>query len=485
MASHSIVVDNVSYTYAEKSVPALDGVSISIPKGARLLVLGENGSGKSTLLRMLSGLHKPSHGKATVLGRDSFLDTTLNRDVARVGSTWSQAVKWPSTVDSHVSLERDIDADRFAELMGVLSINRSWRIDKISDGQRRRVQILLGILHKKEVILLDECSNDIDAVDRIRILDFLKKESTDKGATAIYATHILDGMKDWATHVAVLSEAKLVYYEPIEKVDCTSLHEFATRWIERPHCAEIDPSVLQVDGVPAEERVVRGVNLSYRYEDNELLKGANFEVPAGSRVLVVGRNGCGKSTLLRLTAGVNFAPKNALYVGSKQCFHDASLGGVLSLSGGWWEEGQPEWDLEVSEMVHATKLDDLPPLARGLADVLGIDLKWRVRSISAGQRKRVQLLLTLMEKRAVLLLDEATADLDVVQRRRLLEYLRMCSEAAGITVLYCTHIFEDMYWWPSHVMIVSKRLRQVQVLPWGPTSSAEEFMAELRRDDVV
>ncbi|KAF2611357.1 hypothetical protein F2Q70_00007024, partial [Brassica cretica] len=92
-----------------------------------------------------------------------------------------------------------ISAARF--VVKVLDIDISWRLHKVSDGQRRRVQICMGLLKPFKVLLLDEITVDLDVLARADLLTFLRKECQERGATIIYATHIFDGLEDWPTHI--------------------------------------------------------------------------------------------------------------------------------------------------------------------------------------------------------------------------------------------------------------------------------------------
>ncbi|KAJ7525622.1 hypothetical protein O6H91_17G059500 [Diphasiastrum complanatum] len=80
---------------------------------------------------------------------------------------------------------------------------------KVSDGQCRRVQICMGLLHVFQVLLLDEVTVDLDVVARMDLLSFLMEECEQRGATVVYSTHIFDGLESWATHLAYVEDGKL------------------------------------------------------------------------------------------------------------------------------------------------------------------------------------------------------------------------------------------------------------------------------------
>lgn len=81
-----------------------------------------------------------------------------------------------------------IDPERRAKLIEVLDINPNWRMHTVSDGQRRRVQICLGLLKPFDVLLLDEITVDLDVLGRADLMQFLKQECQQRGATIVYVS---------------------------------------------------------------------------------------------------------------------------------------------------------------------------------------------------------------------------------------------------------------------------------------------------------
>lgn len=116
-----------------------------------------------------------------------------------------------------------VDPVRRAKLISLLDIDLEWRLNRVSDGQRRRVQIAMGLLKPYQVLLLDEITVDMDVVGRLDLLQFFKEECAQRGATIIYATHIFDGLESWPTHIAYVEDGRMVTGGPVMSIP--ALHE--------------------------------------------------------------------------------------------------------------------------------------------------------------------------------------------------------------------------------------------------------------------
>lgn len=103
------------------------------------------------------------------------------------------------------SIGGDAYPDRRDELVRILDIDTSWRLHAVSDGERRRVQLAMGLLRPWTVLLLDEVTVDLDLLSRHNFLNFLKRETESRGATVVYATHIVDNLNAWPTHLVHMS----------------------------------------------------------------------------------------------------------------------------------------------------------------------------------------------------------------------------------------------------------------------------------------
>lgn len=211
------------------STPLIEDFSLSLHSGDRCLLVGSNGAGKTTILKILGGKHLVEPHMVRILGRSAFHDTTLTSsgDLSYLGGEWKREVAFAGfevAIQMDVSAEKmiygvaGIDPQRIDELIKVLDINLSWRMHKVSDGQRRRVQICMGLLKPFKVLLLDEITVDLDVLARADLLKFLRKECEERGATIIYATHIFDGLENWPSHVVYVAHGKLQLAMPMDKV---------------------------------------------------------------------------------------------------------------------------------------------------------------------------------------------------------------------------------------------------------------------------
>ena len=189
---NAIEVKNVHKRFG--SVQALNGLSLSVPKGQIYGLLGPNGSGKSTLIRTIVGLLEPDSGSVTVLGQ-SMPDKNI---LARLGyMTQASALYNDLTVWQNVSFFaglmgcRDKTAIEEAIAFVDLSDRRHSRISTLSGGMRQRVSLASVLAHKPELILLDEPTVGVDPQLRFQFWDHFRA-MTARGITLLVSSHVMD-----------------------------------------------------------------------------------------------------------------------------------------------------------------------------------------------------------------------------------------------------------------------------------------------------
>ncbi|PWA34688.1 non-intrinsic ABC protein 9 [Artemisia annua] len=279
-----VVINKLKFTYPgidghppPGSVPLIEDFSLSLKSGERCLLVGSNGAGKTTILKILGGKHMVEPDMVRVLGRSVFHDTSLTSsgDLAYLGGEWRREVAFAGfdvAIQMDISAEKmlfgvaGVDPQRRAELIKVLDVDLSWRMHKVSDGQRRRVQICMGLLKEFKVLLLDEITVDLDVLARADLLTFLKKECEVRGATIIYATHIFDGLENWPSHMVYVANGKLQLastMEDVRKMSNLSLMRTVEQWLRKERDEERKRrKERKANGLPEFDRRVDGTRVT-------------------------------------------------------------------------------------------------------------------------------------------------------------------------------------------------------------------------------
>ncbi|EMD90761.1 hypothetical protein COCC4DRAFT_29981 [Bipolaris maydis ATCC 48331] len=215
----SIDVKNLSYAFPDGS-SGLKDVFLDLPPGSRTLLIGANGAGKTTLLRLLSGKRMAPANTVHISGIDPFKMGL--EGVTYLGLEWvlNPIVRTDIDVPTLLSsVGGDHYAERRDELVRILDIDLSWRMHAVSDGERRRVQLAMGLLRPWTILLLDEITVDLDLLSRSNFLNFLKKETETRPCTIVYATHILDNLATWPTHLVHMSLGKVKKWGSTEEMN--------------------------------------------------------------------------------------------------------------------------------------------------------------------------------------------------------------------------------------------------------------------------
>ncbi|POY71109.1 hypothetical protein BMF94_5866 [Rhodotorula taiwanensis] len=220
MADLAIGVNELDFAYAQlngvEPRAVLEKVTLNLPKGSRCLLVGSNGAGKSTLLQILAG-KRLTRSNAQVLGQNVFFQTPPG--VTYLGTEWAAN----PVVRSDLEVSHFLDSiggyrykERRDRLLDILDVDLSWHMHEVSDGERRRVQIVSGLMAPWDVLLLDEVTVDLDVLVRSRLLDFLVQETRERNATILYATHIFDGLDSFPTHLCHLQLGTTIAPSPLE-----------------------------------------------------------------------------------------------------------------------------------------------------------------------------------------------------------------------------------------------------------------------------
>lgn len=212
--SPAIVCSGVQHRYGQRE--ALRGVDLSIHRGEIFALLGPNGSGKTTLFRLLSTLVPVQRGQVEVAGLDAAADPMGVR--GRIGIVFqSPSLDKKLTVDENIACQAALYGlsgaamrSRRDEVLAELKLTdrRGDFCETLSGGLRRRVELAKGMLHRPQVMLLDEPSTGLDPSARIDLWQTLRSMADD-GITVVLTTHLLEEA-DKADRLAIMFEGRII-----------------------------------------------------------------------------------------------------------------------------------------------------------------------------------------------------------------------------------------------------------------------------------
>ena len=200
---------------------AVDDVTMSVPNGAFVTLLGPTGAGKTTILRLIAGLEEPDHGDLVIGGRSVVNETPAQRNVAMVFQQYSLyphlsvrenlafPLKSPLLKTPAEEIERKV-----SEVAEVLRISHKLnnKATALSGGEMQRVSIGRALVRDPSIYLMDEPLSSLDAKLRSDLRIELKRIQSNLGATLLYVTHDQIEAMTMATHVGVLEQGRLVQF---------------------------------------------------------------------------------------------------------------------------------------------------------------------------------------------------------------------------------------------------------------------------------
>ncbi|CAN5214005.1 ABC-F family ATP-binding cassette domain-containing protein [soil metagenome] len=440
--AHLLGAESLHLEYPTRVI--FDRVTIGLDEGDRVGVVGRNGDGKSTLLRLLSGRLEPDGGRVTMrngvtLGMldqaDTLPDELLVRD-AIVGDR--EEYEWAG------------DA-RIRDVIDGLLLDVPWQatIGELSGGQRRRVGLARLLVGDWDVIFLDEPTNHLDVEGIAWLAKHLNARWPKTQGGLIVVTHdrwFLDEVSTdtWEVHDQLVEPFEGGYAAYIlQRVERDSMaatmeqkrQNLARKelaWLRRGAPARTTKPKFRMDAAydlianepPPRDTVALSqlatarlgkdvvdlLDVGVSYGDREILKDIEWRIAPGERTGILGVNGAGKSTLLALIAGT-LQPT----VGRVKRGKTVRVA-ILSQQLGELADLLDDRVMDIIARQKSSYVSGGKELSPGqLLERMGFmsaQLSTRVRDLSGGQRRRLQLLLILLGEPNVLILDEPTNDLD-------------------------------------------------------------------------
>ncbi|WP_349828131.1 ABC-F family ATP-binding cassette domain-containing protein [Brevibacterium litoralis] len=441
--THLLGSQTISLSYPNRTV--LADVTVGLAAGDRIGMVGRNGDGKSTLMRILAGSLEPDSGRVTSRGgtRIGYLEQT---DVLDGDLTVRQSVV--GDVPDHEWASRAEVRDVMTGLLGDLDLEET--VGGLSGGQRRRVALARLLAGDWDVLMLDEPTNHLD-IEGVRWLaQHVKKRWPVGQGALLVVTHdrwFLDEVTTltWEVHdgtvdvfeggyaAYVLQRVERDRQAAVEWTKQKNLMRKELAWLRRGAPARTSKPKFRVDAAnelisgepPVRDTVelvktatsrlgkdvfeLTDVAVQYPGTPAPAIEDVTWIIGPGDRFGILGPNGAGKSTVVKTLTGEVTPTVGRIKRG--KTVRVAVLDQQLRELDGLAEDRVREL-LDRKKASYSTDAGDLAPSQ--LLEKLGLGgvLQSRVKDLSGGQQRRLQLLLILLDEPNVLILDEPTNDMD-------------------------------------------------------------------------
>lgn len=256
MNANTIEISNLKRRFG-KTV-ALDDVSLTLPEGTVMGLIGENGAGKTTLIKHVLGLLKAKEGGVRVFGLDPVRDPA--GVLGRIGylSETRDLPEWMRIGElMRYSQPFYPDWDRaYAEqLRETFELDSHQKIKTLSKGQRARTALLVALAHRPDLLLLDEPSSGLDPVVRRDILSAIIRTVAEEGRSVLLSSHLVDEVERVADTVAIIHHGRMVLTGSLDNIK-ENHHRLTLRFDEPRDSAPQLTGALSCVGGPLEWTVV-------------------------------------------------------------------------------------------------------------------------------------------------------------------------------------------------------------------------------------
>lgn len=460
----AVSVEHLSHSYGKTT--ALSDVSLQIPRGATVGLIGPDGVGKSTLLSLIAGVKIIQTGSVKVFN--------LNVAEKKARGTLSHKIAFmPQGLGKNLYLTLSVyeNIDFHARLFGLNKLQRHERIQrllnatglspfanraagKLSGGMKQKLSLCCALVHSPDLLILDEPTTGVDPLSRRQfwqLVDDLRQE--EDGMTVIVSTAYIDEAERFE-HILAMDDGKLIANAPTKQL----IAETQSHDLEESYIKLLPPEkrsglngfhIPPFKPEPNQPPVITANGLTKKFGDFISVDNVSFTIPKGEIFGFLGSNGCGKSTTMKMLTGL-LEPTEGTATLLGQPIDASNIDtrkrvGYMSQAFSLYEE------LTVSQnlMLHA-KLYQIPrsqwtqyvQAVMQQFDLVHLADEYP-SALPLGIRQRLQLAAACLHKPEVLILDEPTSGVDPAARDMFWTYLIKLSREDKITIFVTTHFMNE------------------------------------------
>jgi ABC-2 type transport system ATP-binding protein len=262
MTTPVIETHNLSKRYPRSKVRALENLSLTVNTNEVFGYLGPNGAGKTTTIKLLLDLIRPDEGSAKVFGLDAQKDTLAIR--RRLGFMPGEVNLWENLTAREIityfaKLHGGVDQGYLNSLIERMEFDPKKRVREFSLGNKRKLSIILSMMHRPELLILDEPTNGLDPLMQQTFYQFVR-EAKAEGRTVFMSSHNLAEVQAICERVAILRGGKLVAVQSVHEMRNTDFQWVTIRFRESAPVSKLanvqGVSDVQVEGDTLRLRLV-------------------------------------------------------------------------------------------------------------------------------------------------------------------------------------------------------------------------------------
>ena len=456
-------LESVTQVYPRAS--ALNSVSLEVPSGCMVGLIGPDGVGKSTLLSIVAGARQIQSGRVFVFGGD--MADARHRDAicARIAYMPQGLGK---NLYPDLSVRENIEF--FSRLFGQPRAERQWRIEellnstgleafadrpakKLSGGMRQKLGLCCALIHDPDLLILDEPTTGVDPLSRRQFWQLIARiRSRREAMSVVVATAYMEEAEQFDFLIAMDAGRILAAGSPNNLKMQTGADTVEDVFVALlPEQRRVQHTKLKVPPrrPMAAEPVIVARDLTRRFGDFTAVDRVSFTIERGEIFGFVGSNGCGKTTTMKMLTGL-LSPSDgeALLFGKPLDARDMAARlrvGYMSQSFSLYTELTVRQNLELhARLFHIPARKAKLRLAQlirqfGLADFLD----QRASDLPLGIRQRLSLAVAIVHEPEILILDEPTSGVDPLARDQFWELLIDLSRNRGVTIFVSTHFMNE------------------------------------------
>jgi ribosome-dependent ATPase len=456
-------VENITQRYGK--MVALDGVTIDLPAGCMVGLIGPDGVGKSSLLSMIAGARQIQSGRVIVLDND-MADSRARSEICPRIAYMPQGLG--KNLYADLSVRENIEF--FGRLFGQSRAKRDAMISellwstglapfsdrmakKLSGGMRQKLGLCCCLIHDPDLLILDEPTTGVDPLSRRRFWELIDQmRARREGMSVLVATAYMEEAErfDW---LVAMNAGKVLgtgtSADLKAKTNASSLEDafiaLLPEQMRRGHKALHIPPRRIIDADP----VIVARDLTCRFGDFTAVDKVNFTIERGEIFGFVGSNGCGKSTTMKMLTGL-LPPSEgeALLFGKPLDATDVGVRyrvGYMSQSFSLYTELTVQQNLDLHAHLFHIPAKKARARIAALMDSFGLKdyCDQQTLDLPLGIRQRVSLAVAIVHEPEILILDEPTSGVDPLARDRFWEILVDLSRNQDVTIFISTHFMNE------------------------------------------